>query len=134
MKMDDIGLHLSRGKSRGLRGFGRGLVKAMPWTMEALTVIGTAAMLLGRRRHHRSRPGEVPSAPVPALGRGFLRTGPARFGRRRRHRLAGVRLGFGRGRPGHRRRAGRGHAPLASTARARRRTGHASSGTGRRPC
>ncbi|USQ98366.1 DUF808 domain-containing protein [Caulobacter sp. RL271] len=45
VKMDDIGLHLSRGKSRGLRGFGRGLVKAMPWTMEALTLIGTAAML-----------------------------------------------------------------------------------------
>ncbi len=45
VKMDDIGLHLSRGKSQGLRGFGRGLVKAMPWTMEALTIIGTAAML-----------------------------------------------------------------------------------------
>jgi predicted DNA repair protein MutK len=45
VKMDDIGLHLSRGKSRGLRGFGRGLVKAMPWTMDALTAIGTAAML-----------------------------------------------------------------------------------------
>jgi predicted DNA repair protein MutK len=45
VKMDDIGLHLSRGKSKGLRGFGRGLVKAMPWTMEALTAIGTAAML-----------------------------------------------------------------------------------------
>jgi predicted DNA repair protein MutK len=45
VKMDDIGLHLSRGKSKGLRGFGRGLVKAMPWTMEALTMIGTAAML-----------------------------------------------------------------------------------------
>jgi len=45
VKMDDIGLHLSRGRSPGLRGFGRGLVKAMPWTMEGLTVIGTAAML-----------------------------------------------------------------------------------------
>jgi predicted DNA repair protein MutK len=45
VKMDDIGLHLSRGKAKSLRGFGRGLVKAMPWTMEALTVIGTAAML-----------------------------------------------------------------------------------------
>lgn len=45
VKMDDIGLHLSRGKVQSLRGFGRGLVKAMPWTMEALTVIGTAAML-----------------------------------------------------------------------------------------
>jgi predicted DNA repair protein MutK len=45
VKMDDIGLHLSRGTSRGLRGLGRGLVKAMPWTMAALTVVGTAAML-----------------------------------------------------------------------------------------
>lgn len=45
VKMDDIGLHLSRGKVGALRGFGRGLVKAMPITMEALTVIGTAAML-----------------------------------------------------------------------------------------
>jgi len=45
VKMDDIGLHLSRGKAKSLRSFGRGLVKAMPWTMEALTVIGTAAML-----------------------------------------------------------------------------------------
>jgi predicted DNA repair protein MutK len=45
VKMDDIGLHLSRGKVGALRGFGRGLVKAMPVTMEALTVIGTAAML-----------------------------------------------------------------------------------------
>ncbi|MET3667105.1 DUF808 domain-containing protein [Caulobacter sp. 1776] len=45
VKMDDIGLHLSRRSSKGVAGFGRGLVKAMPWTMEALTVIGTAAML-----------------------------------------------------------------------------------------
>ncbi|KQY91381.1 ABC transporter [Caulobacter sp. Root1455] len=45
VKMDDIGLHLAKGGSRALRGLGRGLVKAMPVTMEALTVIGTAAML-----------------------------------------------------------------------------------------
>lgn len=45
VKMDDIGLHLSRGKVGFMRGFGRGLVKAMPITMEALTLIGTAAML-----------------------------------------------------------------------------------------
>jgi len=45
VKMDDIGLHLSRGKAKSLRGLGRGLVRAMPWTMEALTLIGTAAML-----------------------------------------------------------------------------------------
>ncbi|PTS88334.1 MULTISPECIES: DUF808 domain-containing protein [unclassified Caulobacter] len=45
VKMDDIGLHLAKGNNAGLRGLGRGLVKAMPVTMEALTVIGTAAML-----------------------------------------------------------------------------------------
>jgi len=45
VKMDDIGLHLAKGKNAGLRGLGRGLVKAMPVTMEALTLIGTAAML-----------------------------------------------------------------------------------------
>jgi predicted DNA repair protein MutK len=45
VKMDDIGLHLAKGRSKALQGLGRGLVKAMPVTMEALTVIGTAAML-----------------------------------------------------------------------------------------
>ncbi len=45
VKMDDIGLHLAKGRNAGLRALGRGLVKAMPVTMEALTVIGTAAML-----------------------------------------------------------------------------------------
>ncbi len=45
VKMDDIGLHLARRKNAAVRGFGRGLVKAMPITMEALTFIGTAAML-----------------------------------------------------------------------------------------
>jgi uncharacterized protein len=45
VKMDDIGLHLAKGRSVALQGVGRGLVKAMPVTMEALTVIGTAAML-----------------------------------------------------------------------------------------
>jgi predicted DNA repair protein MutK len=45
VKMDDIGLHLAQRKTAAVRGFGRGLVKAMPVTMEALTVIGTAAML-----------------------------------------------------------------------------------------
>jgi len=45
VKMDDIGLHLAQRKNGGVRRLGRGLVKAMPVTMEALTVIGTAAML-----------------------------------------------------------------------------------------
>jgi len=45
VKMDDIGLHLAQRKNGAVRALGRGLVKAMPVTMEALTVIGTAAML-----------------------------------------------------------------------------------------
>lgn len=45
VKMDDIGLHLAGRRTPLVRGLGRGLVKAMPVTMEALTVIGTAAML-----------------------------------------------------------------------------------------
>ena len=45
VKMDDIGLHMAQRSNAAARAFGRGLVKAMPVTMEALTVIGTAAML-----------------------------------------------------------------------------------------
>jgi len=45
VKMDDIGLHMAQRSNAVTRAFGRGLVKAMPVTMEALTVIGTAAML-----------------------------------------------------------------------------------------
>ncbi|TCS17264.1 DUF808 domain-containing protein [Caulobacter sp. BK020] len=45
VKMDDIGLNLAQRSNAGTRALGRGLVKAMPVTMEALTVIGTAAML-----------------------------------------------------------------------------------------
>jgi hypothetical protein len=45
VKMDDIGLHLAKGASRGVRGLGRGLVKAMPPLLDGLTLVGTAAML-----------------------------------------------------------------------------------------
>jgi predicted DNA repair protein MutK len=45
VKMDDIGLHLAKRPSRAARGFGRGLVRAMPKVLDGLTVIGTAAML-----------------------------------------------------------------------------------------
>ncbi len=50
VKMDDMGLALSRNqaKSKSLRSmaatFGRGLVLAMPWVLDALTILGTAAM------------------------------------------------------------------------------------------
>lgn len=43
VKMDDIGLHLSK-KPRSA-ALGRGMVKAMPVVLDALTQIGTAAML-----------------------------------------------------------------------------------------
>ena len=44
VKMDDAGLRLAQ-TSGALASFGRGLVKAMPLVLTALTVIGTAAML-----------------------------------------------------------------------------------------
>ncbi|GAA0561576.1 DUF808 domain-containing protein [Paractinoplanes ferrugineus] len=45
VKMDDAGLRLAEQRSGAIAGLGRGLVKAMPMVLTALTVIGTAAML-----------------------------------------------------------------------------------------
>ncbi|MFN6981795.1 MAG: DUF808 domain-containing protein [Brevundimonas sp.] len=45
VKMDDIGLHLAERPNGGVRALGRGLVKGMPVVMDALSIIGTAAML-----------------------------------------------------------------------------------------
>ncbi len=46
VKADDVGLYLCRnGRLAMTRGFGRGLVRAMPGFMTLLTNIGTAAML-----------------------------------------------------------------------------------------
>ncbi|WP_420471447.1 DUF808 domain-containing protein [Brevundimonas sp. FT23042] len=45
VKMDDIGLHMARKPSRFSQTVGRGLVKGMPVVMDALSVIGTFAML-----------------------------------------------------------------------------------------
>ncbi|MFN9848357.1 MAG: DUF808 domain-containing protein [Alphaproteobacteria bacterium] len=45
VKMDDIGLHLAKGKRAATRGLGRGLVKGMPHVLDLLTRVGTAAML-----------------------------------------------------------------------------------------
>jgi predicted DNA repair protein MutK len=45
VKMDDIGLHMSKSPRAPTRKFGRGLVKAMPVVMSSLAYIGTAAML-----------------------------------------------------------------------------------------
>ncbi len=46
VKADDIGLALARkGRTHAGRAFGRGLLVAMPWIMQALSIIGTAAMI-----------------------------------------------------------------------------------------
>ena len=45
VKMDDIGLHMTKAGSRLRRSIGRGLVTFMPKLLAALAVIGTAAML-----------------------------------------------------------------------------------------
>lgn len=45
VKMDDIGLHLAQRENSGTQALGRGLVKAMPVIMSALSTIGIAAMI-----------------------------------------------------------------------------------------
>ena len=45
VKMDDVGLHMAERRNRAARGFGRGLVHAMPKVMAALSVVGIAAMI-----------------------------------------------------------------------------------------
>lgn len=45
VKMDDAGLSLAQRRTETLRAIGRGLVKAMPLVLSALSVIGTAAMI-----------------------------------------------------------------------------------------
>jgi len=46
VKLDDLGLYLARRTSAAARGIGRGLLRAAPWLMKALSVGGTAAMFL----------------------------------------------------------------------------------------
>jgi len=45
VKMDDVGLHLAQRGNPGARALGRGLVRAMPKLLAALSVIGIAAMI-----------------------------------------------------------------------------------------
>jgi uncharacterized protein len=46
VKLDDVGLWLSHRRAAGLRVLGRGIVRAAPWLMKVLSVVGTAAMFL----------------------------------------------------------------------------------------
>ncbi len=45
VKVDDIGLHLARAGTTPVRALGRGLVRAMPGVMAAVSAVGTAAMI-----------------------------------------------------------------------------------------
>jgi predicted DNA repair protein MutK len=46
VKLDDLGLYLSRQASRAAQGVGAGILRAAPWLMKALSVVGTAAMFM----------------------------------------------------------------------------------------
>ena len=46
VKLDDLGLWLSRRDSGAAQALGRGILRAAPWLMKALSVAGTAAMFL----------------------------------------------------------------------------------------
>jgi len=46
VKLDDLGLHLSKKTNGAVRGIGHALLLAAPKLMKALTVIGTAAMFM----------------------------------------------------------------------------------------
>ena len=46
VKLDDLGLWLSRQRAAAAQAVGRGILLAAPWLMKALSVAGTAAMFL----------------------------------------------------------------------------------------
>ncbi|MFP8833847.1 DUF808 domain-containing protein [Hydrogenophaga sp. XSHU_21] len=46
VKLDDLGLHLSRQLAGWKQAIGRGILAFAPWLMKALSVLGTAAMFL----------------------------------------------------------------------------------------
>ncbi|RYY77511.1 MAG: DUF808 domain-containing protein, partial [Comamonadaceae bacterium] len=46
VKLDDLGLHLTRRAGAATQAIGRGILRAAPWLMKFLSVAGTAAMFL----------------------------------------------------------------------------------------
>jgi predicted DNA repair protein MutK len=45
VKMDDVGLHLTKKSSAAAQAIGRALLKGMPWLLKTLSFVGTIAML-----------------------------------------------------------------------------------------
>ena len=80
VKIDDLGLHMASKESSATRKTGRGLVKAMPRILSAITVIGVAAMLWvgghllvsGSDKLGWSAPHDVVHSLSSAVPRGFL--------------------------------------------------------------
>ena len=77
VKLDDLGLRLSRMASTALAATGRGILRAAPWLMKLLSVAGTAAMFLvggGILTHGVHAVGEwidtaaVDAAAIPGVG------------------------------------------------------------------
>lgn len=60
VKLDDLGLHLTRRASSGAQALGRAILRAAPWLMKFLSIAGTAAMFLVG--------GSILAHGVPALG------------------------------------------------------------------
>lgn len=46
VKLDDLGLYLSKKASSAAQAFGRAIVAAAPWFMKTLSIVGTAAMFM----------------------------------------------------------------------------------------
>jgi predicted DNA repair protein MutK len=63
VKLDDLGLHLSRQTAAWKQSVGRGILAAAPWLMKTLSVVGTAAMFLVG--------GGILVHGIPALGHGI---------------------------------------------------------------
>ena len=81
VKLDDLGLHLSKKANGALQGFGKLLLLAAPKLMKTLTIVGTAAMFMVGggilvhgipQLHHVVEDAANAAATVPAIG-GFLK-------------------------------------------------------------
>ena len=81
VKLDDLGLHLSKRANGLAQGFGKLLLLAAPKLMKLLTIVGTAAMFMVGggilvhgipQLHHISQAAAEAVATVPAIG-GFLK-------------------------------------------------------------
>jgi predicted DNA repair protein MutK len=77
VKLDDVGLHLSKKTSAAARGFGNMLLTAAPWLMKTLSVVGTAAMFMVGggilehgvpALHHLAQSASEAVATVPGVG------------------------------------------------------------------